>query len=121
MSRKISQNKKAEVFAKTNGHCAYCGIDLSSVIFSIDHIHPVIKGGSNDTANLVACCLSCNASKGKRDIEDYRLYASAKTVTGGVFFGIPQLIFLRDVGALEVMGVDRNYKFYFEQIQGGDQ
>lgn len=120
MSRKLSSSKKREVFDKTDGHCAYCGINLAESIFSVDHIHPVINGGSNDIANLLACCLSCNASKGKRDIEDYRLYVSAKAVTGGIFFGIPQLKFLRDVGALDAMGVDQNHQFYFEQEQGGE-
>lgn len=116
--KKVPSSKKTSAYNKTGGMCGYCGKDISEGGFTVDHIHPVSNGGTNDISNLLPCCLSCNASKGKRDIEDYRLYAAAKVVTGEVFFGLPQLKFLRDVGALDVMGVDTDFKFYFELAQG---
>lgn len=39
--------------------CAYCGRDATTV----DHIHPRAKGGTDDDANLVAACRSCNSQK----------------------------------------------------------
>ena len=33
---------------------------------SVDHIHPVSKGGTNDESNLRWVCRSCNCSRGAR-------------------------------------------------------
>jgi len=45
--------------------CAYCGDELGCRP-TIDHVEPKAKGGLTVPSNLVACCLSCNASKGHR-------------------------------------------------------
>ena len=42
--------------------CAYCQRDANSV----DHVVPRSHGGTDDLDNLVACCSSCNSSKGDR-------------------------------------------------------
>jgi 5-methylcytosine-specific restriction endonuclease McrA len=42
------------------GPCFYCGSDLAS---TVDHLVPVISGGSDDPWNLVSCCVSCNSLK----------------------------------------------------------
>lgn len=42
--------------------CAYCG----GVATSVDHVIAKARGGSDDDANLVAACLSCNARKRDR-------------------------------------------------------
>jgi hypothetical protein len=39
--------------------CAYCMGRCETV----DHVLPLIKGGTNHIGNLVPCCLACNLSK----------------------------------------------------------
>lgn len=64
---------KDHVWMETGGHCSYCGVVLRPFSsFSIDHITPVSRGGTNDLFNLVACCKSCNSIKGDRDVEYLR-------------------------------------------------
>jgi 5-methylcytosine-specific restriction endonuclease McrA len=48
--------------------CAYCG-DYGD---TVDHIQPIASGGSNDDANLVACCSFCNGSKGAKSLTEWR-------------------------------------------------
>ena len=66
------------VFAKYDGRCAYCGIELKER-FSIDHIHPLYRNnpnwdrtGLNHIDNYNPCCFSCNSSKSTWTIEEWR-------------------------------------------------
>lgn len=75
---KISEFKFAKVYAKTKGRCAYCGEDLSTGSYSIDHIIPKSKGGTNNIENLFLCCKSCNSRKKNRTLNEFRFYATLK-------------------------------------------
>jgi len=72
-----------KVIARDGGKCAYCG---SQDKLGADHVLPLSRGGTNDEANLVACCESCNKSKGGRTVEEWRDGAGPRhgsvTVTG---------------------------------------
>ncbi|MEB3333580.1 MAG: HNH endonuclease signature motif containing protein [Cyanobacteriota bacterium] len=48
----------------TGRRCLYCGETSQS----IDHIHPLSRGGLSVTENCVPACLSCNGKKGDRDV-----------------------------------------------------
>lgn len=48
--------------------CACCGAKLP---LTPDHIVPIVKGGTNDIANIQPLCLPCNLRKARRVI-DYR-------------------------------------------------
>jgi 5-methylcytosine-specific restriction endonuclease McrA len=54
--------------------CAYCGPDGES---TIDHIHPLRRGGTSDWGNLTAACRHCNGSKGTGDLLSFLLRKSA--------------------------------------------
>lgn len=46
--------------------CYYCGIKLTRVIATYDHVIPLSRGGVDDYSNMVWCCKKCNHSKGDR-------------------------------------------------------
>lgn len=62
---RISTAIKRVVFERANGCCEYCRClaAFSNQPFSIEHILPKIKGGSNDLNNLALSCSGCNGYK----------------------------------------------------------
>nr|WP_295662232.1 HNH endonuclease signature motif containing protein [Polymorphobacter sp.] len=61
--RSIYDDERAKTLAERV--CAYCG---SVERLTLDHVIPRILGGSDDGANLVPACRSCNSSKGSTDL-----------------------------------------------------
>ncbi len=51
--------------------CTYCGCDLTLTTVTADHMIPLSRGGSNAIDNLTPSCLSCNASKGAKTVEEF--------------------------------------------------
>jgi hypothetical protein len=62
---KISGKLKKQVFHRSQGYCEYCKspADFSTEPFSIEHIMPRIKQGTNDPENLAYSCIGCNVYK----------------------------------------------------------
>jgi 5-methylcytosine-specific restriction endonuclease McrA len=54
------------VFQRDGYHCAWCDVELDNENWSIDHIIPISKGGTNELFNLQPMCRSCNSMKGDR-------------------------------------------------------
>jgi 5-methylcytosine-specific restriction endonuclease McrA len=50
------------VYAKFDGHCAYCGCVLEKG-WQVDHIIPKVDGGKDDLNNLHPSCPKCNGFK----------------------------------------------------------
>lgn len=59
----FSQEIRNRVYNKAKGKCAYCGNFVQCDKFTIDHIIPLSKGGTNDEENLQCCCKKCNQMK----------------------------------------------------------
>ncbi|HMN15956.1 MAG TPA: HNH endonuclease signature motif containing protein [Bellilinea sp.] len=52
-------------YESQKGKCWYCQCELNGT-YHVDHRIPLSRGGSNDPANLVLACPSCNMSKGNK-------------------------------------------------------
>ena len=50
--------------------CAYSGVDLPEN-YHLDHVVPLISGGSNTIHNIVPCCPKINLSKKDHDFEEW--------------------------------------------------
>ena len=62
---KISnKNWRESLYKLTDYKCIYCGKPSES----LDHLHPMSKGGISSTSNCVPCCLSCNGRKSDSEV-----------------------------------------------------
>ncbi len=63
---------KQELMRRQNNTCVYCGHRRTARTLEIDHIVPVVRGGSNDKSNLQVICGQCNQRKGLQTDEEFR-------------------------------------------------
>ena len=63
---------KQELMRRQNNTCVYCGHRRTARTLEIDHIVPVVQGGSNDQSNLQVICSPCNQRKGLQTDEEFR-------------------------------------------------
>lgn len=111
MSKGISKIKKENVYNKLSGHCAYCGGVISPESMHVDHILPKKLGGKNHIDNLYPSCQSCNAVKGDKILEEFRLHLMlSKSVFRGVI-NFKQWQMLNEFGVFINLPV---HLFYFE-------
>lgn len=57
----VSKRIRYEVLRRDEFTCRYCRSTDGEL--TIDHVKPVSLGGTDEPANLVACCRDCNAGK----------------------------------------------------------
>ncbi len=60
---------RALVFERDGLVCRYCEDEGGP--FEIDHVVPVVAGGTDDPANLCVACETCNRSKGAKSLADW--------------------------------------------------
>jgi len=60
---------KAELVKIYGSKCFYCG---SIEQITVDHIIPISRGGRHAIGNLAPACYSCNASKNKKTITEWK-------------------------------------------------
>lgn len=70
--RKLSKAERQKIYSKTNGRCAYCGCEITLQQMQVDHVTPLYNGGTDDAANCLPACRSCNHYKGTLTIEKFR-------------------------------------------------
>lgn len=72
MSKKLRQ----EVYDKFNGHCSYCGKEISLKEMQVDHMIPkrigYIADDVDSIENLTPSCRRCNHYKRARTVEGFR-------------------------------------------------
>jgi predicted restriction endonuclease len=61
--REVSKRIRKAVHERDMYRCVFCGTHQD---LTIDHIMPLIRGGTDDFENLQTLCLSCNTRKGAR-------------------------------------------------------
>lgn len=69
----LSGSLRYEVLKRAGFRCELCGISADERAIEVDHILPRKHGGEDDLTNLQAMCFRCNANKGARDDEDFRV------------------------------------------------
>jgi 5-methylcytosine-specific restriction endonuclease McrA len=65
----LTKKQRFNVFKRDHFTCQYCGQTPPAVVLEVDHITPVVEGGSNDILNLLTACFDCNRGKGKDGLE----------------------------------------------------
>jgi hypothetical protein len=76
--KSFTPKQRLAVYGKTQGHCAYCGQEITIKQMQVDHI--IAVGGANptsarnETENLFPACRPCNYIKSTMSVEKFRQY-----------------------------------------------
>lgn len=55
----------------TTKWCLYCGRELTNYNKSVEHMHPMSKGGSHTIGNVVIVCAACNEIKRQKYFDEW--------------------------------------------------
>lgn len=67
----ISKTLRFRIFARDTFTCRYCGLQPPGVMLVIDHLVPVVEGGTNDEENLITACQAGNQGKGPKQLKEH--------------------------------------------------
>lgn len=75
----IRKKTREAVYAKYDGHCAYCGREIAYKDMQVDHFIPyrawgIEDAGTDDISNLMPSCRMCNHYKRANSLETFRRY-----------------------------------------------
>ena len=108
----MTKLKRDAVYAKTNGHCAYCGCEIAMRQMQVDHVFPQSICQIDDMDNLLPTCRSCNHYKNSMFLETFRssiekwpdvLKRDSVTYRNAIRYGL-------------IEQKPRKIEFYFEKI-----
>jgi 5-methylcytosine-specific restriction endonuclease McrA len=119
-----NKEKRQQVYDKCDGHCAYCGVEITIKQMQVDHIQPhwhtfteqeasqvkIVKG-SHDLDNLNPSCARCNKWKSTYSVEHFRKVV--ETSLDRLERDTPNFRLARDYGLIEV--IEKPVIFYFER------
>jgi 5-methylcytosine-specific restriction endonuclease McrA len=71
---------RANVYARDNHSCQYCGSHGRGVELTFDHVVPESAGGGKSWDNIVTACLPCNKRKGARTPDEAGMKLRRKPV-----------------------------------------
>lgn len=117
----FSKKTREAVYAKYDGHCAYCGRAIDIKDMQVDHFLPLRAGGiyavaTDDFSNLMPACRMCNHYKRANSLETFRRYIAE----------IPRKLrenYIYKVGVVygNVVENVKPIKFYFEEVEEKEQ
>lgn len=121
----ISKKTREAVYNKYDGHCAYCGKELGSKDWQLDHLIPVqrerFKKYSEEEIecfeNYVPACRRCNHYKRAHSLEVFRKYIEeipSKLYRDNYIYKVGL-----DYGLVEAH--EHKIKFYFEWLEEIDK
>ena len=119
-----NKEKRQKVYDKCDGHCAYCGVEITLKQMQVDHIQPhwhtftdqqasqakIVKG-LHDLDNLNPSCARCNKWKSTYSVEHFRKVV--ETSLDRLERDTPNFRLARDYGLIEV--IEKAVIFYFER------
>lgn len=82
----LKPEKRLAIYLRDGLACAYCGQGLEEgVRLTLDHLtpHSATDKPDNSASNLVTACVSCNSSRGNRELKSF-----CKAVAGYLNHGI---------------------------------
>ena len=116
---------RQEIYNKCNGHCAYCGKEITIKQMQVDHIEPHwhtmteqeaqrfnIKKGSHEMGNLNPSCARCNKWKSTYSLEQFR--GVVQRSIDRMERDTPNFRLAKDYGLIII--TDQPVVFYFERI-----
>jgi uncharacterized protein (TIGR02646 family) len=99
------------VFDKFDGHCAYCGKEITLKEMQVEHFIPRNMGGTNNFVNLFPSCRRCNFYKHTLMLGEFRkLIQTLKNRVSNQFI----VKIAIDYGILKLNEWDG--LFYFEKV-----
>lgn len=112
----FSKKVRETVYAKYNGHCAYCGKEIAYKDMQIDHFiakRSWSESGTDDIENLMPACRMCNHYKRANSLEVFRMYIAE----------IPRKLrenYIYKVGVAygNIIENEKPIVFYFEKMEG---
>lgn len=57
---------RQNIFLRDEYRCQYCYKPFAKKLLTVDHVHPISRGGQNTWENMVAACSKCNNKKANR-------------------------------------------------------
>ncbi len=57
--------RRSQWWKRRLGHarCHYCGRSTPPRELTMDHVVPIVRGGTSEKGNVVPCCKECNSRK----------------------------------------------------------
>lgn len=118
--KKLTKTERQQVYDKCNGHCAYCGCELTLKDMQVDHVvaFNLIHDENTETMlNYLPACRSCNNYKHTMTIEAFRnsierfpqvLMRDSVTYRNAVRFGLVEPKPHKIVFYFEKLGIEVN-------------
>jgi 5-methylcytosine-specific restriction endonuclease McrA len=121
---------REEVYNKCDGHCAYCGVEITLKQMQVDHIEPHwhtlseqqakksgINKGTHDISNLNPSCSRCNKWKSTWTLEQFR--DVVETSLDRLERDTPNFRLAKDYGLLTIQ--KKPVIFYFETFKTNEK